>query len=291
MYKTILYSHMSYYYKTTVDLKDIMNSINTNTIGTSYTGLGITVNNSYVSDFTSTVVETPSNTSYLYQTTDIATYCIAKSDVYTISNTITIPSWCNKIRAVLVGTGGTGGSGGASIYQYENHQHYHNNVIYNNNNDNDVYYYGVGYGGGGAGGGGFSFISSLTVTPSSSVSLTIDSISTRLVVGGTTYSGSKGFNGGAADHTAVGYGGSGGSGTTSGGNNGSSGSAQSGGSGANSGVYNSTQTTTYRQYGNGGRGGNGGAAQAQQPSNNGVKAGQGGTVGSGGFCKIYYLVE
>jgi len=59
--------------------------------------------------FTSSINEYPSNLGYKYNSVDISTSCIAYST--TSSGNITIPSWCNKICAVIVGSGGSGTPG------------------------------------------------------------------------------------------------------------------------------------------------------------------------------------
>jgi len=52
--------------------------------------------------------ETPIKTGYSYKGTDVANMCIAKFSDYTGTSSITIPTWCNKVRAVLIGAGGQG---------------------------------------------------------------------------------------------------------------------------------------------------------------------------------------
>jgi hypothetical protein len=78
------------------------------------------------SDFTSIIEEKPNSLGYSYNkdgnNIDISLFSIAKyiekSGNFTISNT-DIPSWCTKIRAVLVGAGGSGaiGSDGKNTYE------------------------------------------------------------------------------------------------------------------------------------------------------------------------------
>jgi hypothetical protein len=77
-------------------------------------------------DFTSIIEEKPNSLGYSYNkdgsNIDISKFSIAKyiekSGNFTISNT-DIPSWCTKIRAVLVGAGGSGaiGSDGKNTYE------------------------------------------------------------------------------------------------------------------------------------------------------------------------------
>jgi len=67
---------------------------------------------SYTSPFNSNINEKPSTLFYKYKNTDISEYCVA---FYT-ENNYSIPNWCNKIRAVLIGGGGTGGASQYSTF-------------------------------------------------------------------------------------------------------------------------------------------------------------------------------
>jgi hypothetical protein len=82
-------------------------------------------------DFTSIINEKPTSLGYFYNkdssNIDISKFSIAKyiekSGNFTISNS-DIPSWCTKIRAVLVGAGGSGtpGTTGYNTYVAANNQ-------------------------------------------------------------------------------------------------------------------------------------------------------------------------
>ena len=85
--------------------------------------------------FKSTINEAPSEIQYLYNGVDIYTNCIAYNIVG--NSTGNIPSWCNKIRAVLVG-GGAGGQSGqtgknnAAVNQNKDHTDIFKNQYYGN---------------------------------------------------------------------------------------------------------------------------------------------------------------
>jgi len=102
---------MANYYKnsTTLTLGNIIAGITDSTICASFQN----ASSDYTSasfTFKSVIDETPSeNLGYLYKGTDIRNNSIA---YYTNNGgSKTIPSWCNKIRAVLVGGGGGGQTG------------------------------------------------------------------------------------------------------------------------------------------------------------------------------------
>ena len=103
---------MSNYYKCSADLskqtqlKVICNSITNADIKDNYLNLDIINGNT---TFTSDINEKPAILGYEYKGTDISTYAIA---AYIESpSTLSIPDWCNKIRVILVGGGGSGGKG------------------------------------------------------------------------------------------------------------------------------------------------------------------------------------
>jgi len=84
-----------------------------------YSNINVTVNSGY-SGFNSIYInEKPSNTNYSLSGTDIANNCIAMYVEYVgnTTQTITTQSWCNKIRAIIVGYGGTGTSGTNGVQQ------------------------------------------------------------------------------------------------------------------------------------------------------------------------------
>ena len=129
--------------------------INTNTISqicfqndnTTYTD----VSNNYFKNikltsksptFSGTINEKPNNSGYKYNGTDVSTFCIApyvESEGSTAYSST--PVWCTKIRAVLVGGGGSGvvGQKGQHQWQSGTHSHYletrqdHGNPAVNSN--------------------------------------------------------------------------------------------------------------------------------------------------------------
>ena len=142
------------------------------------------------------ITESPSPVFYSITNTDISSYTIAGY----ISGTggqsgTTIPSWCTKIRAVLVGGGGGGGTsqpffqydiryGGTHTPAYQQDVDSHNSGFNTGNNlgtkiyhqtdqqahipgyfsDFGVHTHQLLVGGGGGGGGGFIYIPTVTVT-------------------------------------------------------------------------------------------------------------------------------
>jgi hypothetical protein len=80
---------------------------------TNYKTLSLTTQ---IKDFNNTINEGPlvsGSIGYYNNTTDLTTFCIANYwDISTITNNFNIknilPSWCNKIRGILVGPGGYG---------------------------------------------------------------------------------------------------------------------------------------------------------------------------------------
>jgi hypothetical protein len=86
----------------------------TNTVSYYYRGI---TTSTYNSNFTSSINEKLNATNYKVNNNDINTFCIA---TWVESNGSTgftsIPSWCNKIRAVLIGGGGGGQYGNAGTF-------------------------------------------------------------------------------------------------------------------------------------------------------------------------------
>lgn len=103
----------NYYYKTNTTLSSIIKGTTNTNIQAAYGGTGgLTI---ATTTFSSVVTETPSTLNYSYQGTDISTSCIAYW-VEGSSGTPTKPTWCTKIRAVLVGGGGAGANGQTGNY-------------------------------------------------------------------------------------------------------------------------------------------------------------------------------
>lgn len=110
--------------------------------------------------FINSVDETVLPLGYTINGTDISQWCIAKYVESSGSTTYTsIPGWCTKIRAVLVGGGGNGGQGTAGsiqttplvqtntpAYQYNSNEKC-NYFVYqvNNTNNGDSYGFGCTY--------------------------------------------------------------------------------------------------------------------------------------------------
>jgi len=102
---------MSNYYKESIRLSNICLSINTSDVSNnSFKNLNIPLN-STAGFFTGTVNEKPDNLGYTINGTDISTYCIANYFETSSATSFTTPSWCKKIRAVLIGAGGSGSVG------------------------------------------------------------------------------------------------------------------------------------------------------------------------------------
>lgn len=108
---------MSNYYKnsTVLRISEICRNITTNDITDNYyRNLGIPLGST---TFTSSINENPANLGYKYNNIDISTYCIATYIESSVTTFSSVPSWCNKIRAILVGGGGTGGTGSIGTTQ------------------------------------------------------------------------------------------------------------------------------------------------------------------------------
>lgn len=144
---------MSNFYKGNVALNQFVSYITNSSAYNSYTNLGITLNTGYTSVFTSSVNEVPSNINYQYQNADISTYCIAPWVESTGTKFTAVPSWCNKIRAVLIGGGGGGVTGQNASTQQDvwyqghvnyththDHNHYHVNYIHQHDHGGFKFY-------------------------------------------------------------------------------------------------------------------------------------------------------
>lgn len=142
-------------YKNNIPISDLVRCIKDTNSYNAFENSGLTINTGY-NDFTSSLVEIPSNLNYEYANVDISTYSIA-TWVDSNSGFSSLPSWCTKIRAVLIGGGGAGAQGEFSYNsQINNHQNGAGQISNQHNNDNqDIF---VGQSGGGGGGGGFVFL-------------------------------------------------------------------------------------------------------------------------------------
>jgi hypothetical protein len=285
-----------------VPLSSIVQYITDTTRNDAFGSANLTLKTDYTSKFASNINERPNNTNYKYKDTDISSYCIAPWKEGTSTETITAPSWCTKIRAVLVGGGGGGGNGQASVSSINN---YHFNMFSHHNQDWDVFYPGLS--GGGGGGGGFVYIADTALTGTLIATVgggggantggqysVIQMNSQNLIV---AYGGSGGANGSGTN----GAGGAGGS-TQGGyiavsGAAGSNGGSITGGNAGNSGLNAQTQYASSLTYGNGGKGGDAGKNPYYAHNVFGGTqtdaqiAGQGGSSGTSGYYRIYYLTN
>jgi hypothetical protein len=125
---------MSNYYKTVtingtptaISLDKIIKTTKFTSDQTSFVNIGVPNNTS--SDFTNTVTETPNLLNYQINGVDIAEKSIAYWVEGTQANgSISVPSWATKIRAVLIGAGGSGG---------QNNLENNNQIIYRNISNN-----------------------------------------------------------------------------------------------------------------------------------------------------------
>jgi hypothetical protein len=274
---------MSYYKRVLINsnpvdvlISDTLTCITNNAAGTAYSNMA-TINTVYSSNFYSTIDEKPKTIKYSYENVDISQYSIAKNNAYTATSSITIPSWCNKISVILVGNGGNGATGGTSTAQYQENRNnnvnqglYHQNINVNHN------YWATGYTGGSGGGGAFTFITNLSATPSSTISLTMDTTSTRITHNTVNYFAGAGSNGSGSTAGAAA--------TTK-----STGEQMANGSGTTSGITTFSASLTNGTGGAGGAGGAGGYWNDLNPNH--AAAGAAGSSGVGGYCRIYWLVE
>ena len=274
---------MSYYKKVLINsspvdvlISETLTCITNNGAGTAYSNMA-TINTVYTSNFYSTIDEKPKTMNYSYVNVVISQYSIAKNNAYTATSSITIPNWCNKISVILVGKGGNGATGGTSTAQYQENRNnnvnqgaYHQNINVNHN------YWATGYTGGSGGGGAFTFITNLEATPSSTISLTIDTTSTRITHNASNYFSGAGSNGVTSTAGAAA--------TTK-----STGAQMANGSGATSGITTFSSSLTNGTGGAGGAGGAGGYWTDRVADH--AAAGAAGSSGVGGYCRIYWLVE
>lgn len=114
----------------------IVKGIQTNTPNISvnwFKGMGLST---VEKTFNSSINETPNTLGYIYDNTDISNYCIAPYVESSGTTYSSIPDWCTKIRAILVGGGGKGGTGliGTSTttpaVQYNIAHYYYHNFTY-----------------------------------------------------------------------------------------------------------------------------------------------------------------
>ena len=89
------------------NLTSLVNSINNVDLSSYFIGL---TTSTYTSPFLNTINEKQNDLKYTYLNEDISKWSIAN---YT-ENTVSKPSWCTAIRAVLIGGGGNGASGQSS---------------------------------------------------------------------------------------------------------------------------------------------------------------------------------
>jgi hypothetical protein len=297
----------NYYKDTTIRLSDTIQLITSSDVSNNYlsnkASFITTRNTSYTSDFTTEVNEKIAPTNYYVNGNDISNYCIAN---WTESNTTnfassSIPSWCNKIRAILIG-GGAGGGGrdavnyvtSTNVQKAIKHQNDHTGFHYNNNTDYDHQTTNFQnphntYSGGGGGGGGFIYLDSYDITNvKSNVNINIgtgggentNGTDTVINISGNSFRADGGTTGGADG--AAGAGGNSNStpgrtqdksynGTNGGGGN----STTSGTAGINGGTNSSKiNNNTIKNYGKGGEGAN--------------SVSSGGN-GSNGYYRIYFL--
>ena len=235
--------------------------------------------------FTS-IDESPNTLNFKYNNTDISDYTIANYIVPTWTNnwqSISIPSWCNKIRYALCGGGGGGGSATQNYNDegyYNSHGHYYTywGQLYYYDYQG-AFYYQVGAGKPGAGGGAGGFVySTASVNTGTNLMVRIGTgggsesagTNTQIYINGSVYS----ANGGrGAYKTNPGAGGSG--------------TANYGTSGTNiSSIYSGSGGYQPRtKSGSHGRGGSGPGGQYTATNSNTNS----GNVGSSGYAIVYFI--
>jgi hypothetical protein len=110
----------SYKYKNT-PLDQIVTTFTTNPVSY-FKNIGVPINTNYSSSFNTVYIDeyarTDASFSYIYGPTkiDLAKIAIAMYAESTGTTFVSIPSWCNKIRAILVGGGGGGSTGQTAIH-------------------------------------------------------------------------------------------------------------------------------------------------------------------------------
>jgi hypothetical protein len=124
-------STSNFKYKGT-DISNIIKCINNTK--TTNGATGIQVNTVYSNKFNginyseiNLINEVPNNLNYKYNGYDISKWCIATYiDVINATYNGTLPSWCNAIRGILVGSGGSGQAGNpVSLQSYTINVHQH----------------------------------------------------------------------------------------------------------------------------------------------------------------------
>jgi hypothetical protein len=233
--------------------------------------------------------EMPSPLGYSYQGTDISSYAVARYiELVGGQSTTTFPSWCKKIRAVIVGAGG----GGGQIQQLD--QQWHNSGYNNGHSATNKFYHNSDIhqhiDGGGGGGAGFIYINNSQVTgiqslqayagtggglgaggQASQLILTVNGTANQFLAGGG--GGANAATAGVAGGIII---------------NAPTVQQQTGwwnGQGGTNG------TAQYKQ----GQGGDTGAIQSGYPANSGYTGYGGGALSQGtgeqGYVRIYYLTD
>jgi len=290
------------FYKNAVDIREytqtfIGNATVYGAFKTNVPGTPITNSQPYTPSFTAQIDETLANvTNYKYNNTDLANFMIAsfvESSTTNFTNT-QIPSWCNKLRVVLIGAGAGGSTaqasyfyGGANWNQQTASENTHQCNYYNSDQNSggnryqngryDVDFAGnynqqapsqnTAGGGGGGGGGAFIYL------PSIDISSTKATVKIQVGVKGT---------GGAANRYANANTGGGNNNGTAGGStnlqiSGAAYSVAGGGSGAAAGAAGAAGTATGQSLGTNSSGNAGGG-------NSGGNGGGGGNSG----CSVTY---
>ena len=164
---------------------------------TRYTGLSIGQRANDISNNSVSVV--PTETKYKISGVDICNNLFFQYvELTTVGvNTINIPSWCTKISAILIGGGGGGGGGGAAANRnYSSYDRFSDTTTYFNIDNN-------GGKGGGGGSGYINNINNQSVTPGSTLNITIGAGGTvgASVANNSHLDGRDGGNGGSTSIT------------------------------------------------------------------------------------------
>ena len=228
------------------------------------------------------VNEKINNMDYKIDGTDISTYMIAPY-AENPSGTVTLPAWCNSIRAVIVGGGGGGGA------EYHNHAGNSGYDLGSGATTKFYHDYDNDYKGGGAGGSGFIYISNAT---------NITSISAAVgdggAVGGESAASGDGGNSTLTINVTSIF-------TAGGGKKGSFGTSSAAGgvgtAGTNT-ITNNLSASVINYSGTNGSGTTGGVSgagnNATYTAKSGTTYGNGGgnaTAGKSGYIRIYYLIN
>uniref|UniRef100_A0A6C0HBX0 Glycine-rich domain-containing protein n=1 Tax=viral metagenome TaxID=1070528 RepID=A0A6C0HBX0_9ZZZZ len=167
-YKGISLSTLVKYFNNTV-VNSGSNFLNNGSANT------FTVNVSYSEEFTNltNVNSFNGNLGHSIKNTDISTYAVPAYDTYgSGSYSLTIPSWCTKIRMILVGGGG-GGYGGSTTYHQVQHVHQNSTIQISNNHNNDDVRCTLGWGGMGGASGSFVYFNNYPVTGGNSLQIQV----------------------------------------------------------------------------------------------------------------------